>query len=54
MNSLRGSCGVSRWDEESKESVHEGFGVGGSATRVDFGVITWGCAEMVLTFDENE
>ncbi len=39
MSYLRGAYGVTRWDGESKESVHERCGMGSQANGVNCGVV---------------
>ncbi len=39
MNFLRGTCGVTRWDGESNESVHERCGMGSHANGANCGVV---------------
>ncbi len=38
---VRGACGVTRWDGESNESVHERCGTGSQANGVKCGVVEW-------------
>ncbi len=38
---LRGACGVTRWDGESYENVHERCGMGTHANGVKCGVVEW-------------
>ncbi len=38
---LRGSCGASRWDGLSNESVHERCGMRGCGSVVECGVVEW-------------
>ena len=41
MSYLRGACGVTRWEDESNESVHERSGMGPFTNRVKCGVVEW-------------
>ncbi len=41
MSYLRGACGVTRWDEESNESLYERCGMGSQANGVNYGVVEW-------------
>ena len=41
MSYLRGACGVTRWDGENNESVHERCGMGSQASGVNCGVVEW-------------
>lgn len=55
MSYIRGACGVSAWNGENNESVHEWFGngMGAPARGVECGVRVrevW-CTEMVWTPD---
>ncbi len=41
MSYLRGACGVTRWDGETNESMHEMCGTGSQASGVKCGVVEW-------------
>ncbi len=38
MSYIKGTCGVSRWDGESYESMYDRFGTGVTVKGVDCGV----------------
>jgi len=39
MSSIRGACGLSRWDGESNVNVYENFGMDATAKGIDCGVV---------------
>ncbi len=41
MSYLREACGVTRWDEESNESMYGRCGMGSYGSRVNCGVGEW-------------
>ncbi len=41
MSYLRGACGVTRWKDESNESVYERCSMGDCATEVKCEVVEW-------------
>ena len=54
MSYLRGACGVTRWEDESNESVYERCGMGPCAHGVKCGVVEWVKIDTLRWFDHIE
>ncbi len=54
MSYLKGTCGVTRWEGESDESVYERCGMGASANGVKCGVVEWLKRNTVRWFGHTE
>ncbi len=56
INYMRGACGVSRWDGESKEDTYRRFGTSETVVEINCPVAEWvkRSTQMVWTCDENK
>ncbi len=51
---MRGACGVTRWDGESNESIHERCGMASHTNGINCGVMEWVKRNMLRGFGHIE
>ncbi len=51
---LRGACGVTRWNDESNESMYERCGMGTQRNGVNCGVMEWKERKLLTWFEHIE